>query len=116
MDDVTKYAQSLMNEVAVFAHRRVFYDTPYRTGALARGISDVGSYPNGAMFSLLTQFTQYGAVLNELPVIHYRLVNKYTGKVCEGEYVNRHFNWINNAADKVANGIVANFPNITRTI
>lgn len=116
ISDVQGYAINLANEIAVFAHRLIFYETPYRTGALARGISDVGAIPNGAGFKLLTQHTQYGAVLNEAPVLTYRLENKKTGKVYAGSYVNKHYKWIDRAAEQIANDIPVNFPNVKRII
>ena len=115
-NEIELYARALANEIAVFAHRRIFWDTPYRTGALARGISDVGAIPNGAGFSLLTQHTQYGATLNELPIINYHLVNKKTGKVYEGSYANKHYQWVDRAAEKIAIDIPVNFPNVKRII
>lgn len=115
-NDIDFYALALMNEIAVFGHQRIFWNTPYRTGALARGISDAGAVPNGAGFSLLTPETQYGAILNEAPVIHYKLVNKKTGREYEGSYNNRHYMWINNGADQLANDITIQFPNVKRTI
>lgn len=115
-NEIEMYALALANEIAVFAHRRIFWDTPYRTGALARGISNVGAIPNGAGFSLLTQHTQYGAILNELPVIKYSLTNKKTGKVYKGEYDNIHYKWIDRAAENIAIDIPVNFPNVKRTI
>lgn len=108
--------RALANEIAIFAHQRIFWDTPYRTGALARGISDVGAIPNGAGFSLLTQHTQYGATLNEYPVLSYKLTNKHTGKVYEGSYVNKHYKWVDRAAENIANDIPINFLNVQRII
>lgn len=115
-NEIEMYARALVNEIAVFAHKRIFWNTPYRTGALARGISDVGAIPNGAGFSLLTQHTQYGAILNELPVIKYRLTNKKTGKVYEGSYENVHYKWVDRAAENIAIDIPVNFPNVKRII
>lgn len=115
-DDINIYGLALMNEVAVFAHRRIFYETPYRTGALARGISDVGAINNGSGFNLLTQHTQYGAVLNEVPIIHYKIANPKTGRTYEGSYANKHYQWVARAAEQVANDIPVNFPNIKRVL
>lgn len=115
-DNVDLYGTALMNEVATLGFRYVFFCTPYRTGALARGIHDFGSVANGAGFSLLTQQTQYGAVLNELPIIHYKLANRRTGKVYEGKYANKHYKWIDNAAANLANEIPVYFPNVKRII
>lgn len=115
-NQIDMYALSLANDIAIFAHQYIFFQTPYRTGALARGISDVGTVPNGAGFELLTQQTQYGAILNELPIINYKRVNQRTGKVYEGSYTNKHYKWIDRAAENIANDIPVNFPNVRRII
>lgn len=116
-NSVDSYAIALMNEVATLGVRYVFFCTPYRTGALARGIHDVGSVANGAGFSLLTQHTQYGAILNENPVIHHKLVDKKIDRVIyEWQYTNKHYKWIDNAAANLANEIPFYFPNVKRII
>lgn len=116
MVDLIGWSKALENEIAIFAHRHIFYDTPYRTGALARGISDVGALATGTGFHLLTQHTQYGATLNEYPVIQYTATNKRSGKTYSVSYVNKHYGWVNRAAENIANDIPINFPNIERII
>lgn len=114
--ELYKYAIALMNEIAMYAHYRIFWNTPYRTGALARGIGDVRAIANGAGFDLLTQFTQYGAILNEAPTIKYNITNKRTGKTYSGEYTNTHYRWVDNGADAIANEIMTQFPNLQRIV
>lgn len=110
------YAIALINEVAVSAHRQMFWYTPYRTGALARGASSVVAIGGGAGFSLLTQHTQYGAILNEAAVINYRITNQKTGRVYTGQYNNKHYGWVNRAAEGIAAAIPFSFPNIRRIV
>ena len=116
ISDVQGYAINLANEIAVFAHRRIHNATPYRTGKLSRGISDVGDVPNGVGFSLLTPTTQYGATLNEYPIIQYTVTNKHSNKTYSVSYTNKHYKWIDRAAEQIANDIPVNFPNVKRII
>lgn len=115
-DDINLYGLALMNEVAEVARRRILHETPYRTGKLAEGISDIGKVANGAGFDLLTPQTQYGATLNEYPIIHYKIANPKTGRTYEGSYANKHYQWVARAAEQVANDIPVNFPNIKRIL
>ena len=60
-----------INQIAADCHYMMFWKTPYRTGNLAlNGITDVGTYgTNRAGFGLYPGVgTQYGKILNEVPV------------------------------------------------
>jgi len=95
-----------LNEVAMIAREMQFWWTPYRYGTLARSVGDVGEIDlNGVGYIMfnVNNMAPYGAILNEVPVIHYRLVNKYTGKVYEGSYVNKHLHWVDDFCEDFAN-------------
>jgi hypothetical protein len=102
---------------------RIFLNTPYRTGNLARnGITDVKTYvayENGvsAGFDLFPEAnTAYGAILNECPTIRYRVTNPFTGKRYSGEYENRHYMWVDKFAEIWANEMPLYVPGMRRIV
>lgn len=101
-----------LNELAMLAHNHIFYYTPYRTGNLTRSIGDVFGFGNQAGFKIFnaTQRAGYGAILNEAPVISYRVRNPYTGAEYTGAYNNIHYKWIDRWAETFANELPAYIP------
>lgn len=101
-----------LNELAWLAWLRLLYNTPYDTGNLARnGIGSVETMgPNAAGFELFQKGAPYGAILNELPVINYRVTNPYTGITYTGSYVNKHYRWVDKSAEIFANEIMQYAP------
>jgi len=91
----------LLNNIAINAHQTFFWVTPYKSGNLARSVGDVGSIGGGVGFYMFdrNQSAPYGALLNEKPVIDWKITNKYTGKVYEGSYVNKHYMWVDNGIE-----------------
>lgn len=106
-----------LNDVAMLCHRSIFWVTPYRTGNLARnGIGDLRSFgQNSVGFYLFGVGTEYGVILNEQQVIHYRIQNQHTGQTYSGSYNNRHYKWVDRFADQFANDLPVNFPGLRRT-
>lgn len=107
-----------INQIAADCRYMMFWKTPYRTGNLAlNGITDVGVYgANRAGFGLYPGVgTQYGKILNEVPVIRYNITNSRTGKTYTGEYTNKHYRYVDKFADDFANQIVSLYPGIRRS-
>jgi hypothetical protein len=105
--------------LAQIARDRIFWNTPYRTGNLARnGIADLTTFgANSAGFVLFPNAqTQYGAILNECPTIKYSITNRHTGRTSSGEYVNKHYKWVDNFADTWANELLFYVPGLRRVI
>ena len=103
-----------LNELGWLTWQALFFSTPYKTGNLARnGIGDLRTTgPDSVGFSLFDQptgsvgkGTEYGRILNEAPVINYRVTNPYTKKVYTGSYVNKHYRWVDKFAEQWANEI-----------
>ena len=97
---------AMLNQLASTARYSMFWITPYKTGNLAlNGYSDVttlldSNWGYAVGFRLFERKgVEYGAILNELPVINYRLTNQRTGRVYEGSYVNRHYKWVDTFFD-----------------
>ncbi len=101
-----------VNEVAMLVHTMMFWYTPYRTGNLARSVGDVFGIGNKAGFQIFnaTQRASYGEILNEVPVINYRVQNPYTGVEYTGSYANTHYRWIDNGMEAIANQIPLYLP------
>lgn len=98
--------------IAAFVHYSLFWYTPYRTGNLAYSIGDIGVQPGGNIgFQIFNKNSraEYGAVLNEAPVIKYRLKNPRTGAVHTGQYTNKHYMWVDRAMDAIAVDTALNF-------
>lgn len=92
---------SKINNMAVAAHRLLFWSTPYDTGNLARSVGDVGMLDNGIGFYMFNknQVAPYGAKLNEQQIIHWKIV-KRNGEVAQGSYNNKHYLWVDNAIEQ----------------
>jgi hypothetical protein len=111
-----------INNMGKFVHWSFFWYMPYRSGNLARSIGDLGKMPAGIFgegigFEMFNknQAAPYGAILNEAPVIRYSITNVKTGKTYKGEYVNRHYKWVDNAMENIANDFAAAF-NLRRVL
>jgi hypothetical protein len=102
---------ALKNSIAISVHQQLFWYTPYRTGNLARSIGDVWNLDNGCGFYIFNknQRAAYGEILNEAPVIRYRITNNKTKKVYSGSYVNKHYKWIDNAFENIASNTACMF-------
>lgn len=94
---------STLNNLASICHYTMFWYTPYKTGNLARnGISDVqtlydGNWGYAVGFKLFERpGVWYGKLLNEQPIINYRIQNQVTGRVYSGSYINKHYRWVDN--------------------
>ena len=109
------YATNLMNEIAVFAHKALFWYTPYDTGNLARSIGTVGGEINRAYFEPFNSSKHsgnragYGAILNEAPQITVRRRCLQTGALYNSSYANKHYKWLDKAADGIAAQLTLNF-------
>lgn len=101
-----------LNELGAIMHYRIFWNTPYRTGNLARnGIGDLGTQGlNAVGFELFQKGAEYGAILNEVPVISYKVTNPYTGVTYTGSYTNKHYGWVDKFAETFANEIMQYAP------
>jgi hypothetical protein len=111
---------NILNLAAVMRDR-IFWSTPYRTGNLARnGITDLKTlaYAFGhisAGFELFSNpYTQYGAILNECPTIKYVVHNPFTWKTYAGEYVNKHYMWVDKFAELWAGELPLYVPGLRR--
>lgn len=80
----------------------IFFATPYRTGNLA--INGKGELynptENSIAFDLFFKGTEYGNILNDAQIIHYKAV--LNGRTYTGSYVNKHYKWLDNFMDKEA--------------
>lgn len=90
-----------------------FWETPYDVGTLARSMTDLMSVGENIV-EYLPFTVGYGKILNDLPIIHYRIRNPMTGIMYEGSYVNKHYRWLSNFTEHYANDIPINFPGIRR--
>lgn len=86
-----------------------FWNTPYRTGNLARSIGDVeaqGDRQVGYRPFNASGEANYGWFLNETPTIRYK--TNLNGRIFTGEYKNRHYLWFDNFVDTYANTVALN--------
>ena len=104
-----------LSKIGRLGYDMLFWHTPYRTGNLAHnGVSDFKTVGSGVGWTMFGIGTEYGAILNEVPIISYKITNPNTGIFYQGMYKNRHYKWLNNFADTYAGQIPIYFPNVRR--
>jgi len=91
----------LFNNMAIFIRQDFAPITPYDTGNLLMSRGDVGAMGGGVGYYMFdnNQVAHYGAILNELPTINYKITNQKTGRVYTGTYVNKHYMWVDNGME-----------------
>lgn len=103
--------------VAYETRYALLWNTPYRTGNLARnGVSDISSSDTGAYFEILNLGTWYGWLLNEFPTINHWKKNPVTGVKELTAYPNRHYMWLDKFMDNWANEFALLYPNYRRIL